>query len=182
LLVLLLTTVQGSYVTIEAPDLPGARVYLENQFAGWTDKAGRAFIPFLQPNAPNHISISDQDVPPDSALDFSEQTVVPSLNGGAIVHFVLRTVHAVVGMLRIRENGHTRTPSYGHVTLTVNKLDIVSDLDENGHFYFETLAAGRYPATIVDAEGTCQTNILVPTFNGVQQDIGTIVCVATSSR
>jgi outer membrane usher protein len=174
--------VQGSYVTIEAPNLPGARVYLENQFAGWTDKAGRAFIPFLQPNAPNHVSISDLDVPPDSALDFSEQTIVPSLNGGAIVHFAVRTVHAVVGMLRVLENGRTRTPSYGDVTLQVGALSVVSDLDENGHFYFETLATGRYPATIVDAEGTCQTHISVPAFEGVRQDIGTVVCDAASSR
>ena len=82
------------FAVVEAKDIAGIPVYLENQQVGRTDKNGRAIVTNLHAYQENRIAIDPVSLPMDVAMGDVVQEVVPRSRGGILVDFAVRRVHS----------------------------------------------------------------------------------------
>lgn len=83
--------VQNSFAVVDAGNVPGVRVYRENQQVGATDAHGRLLVPDLLPFQTNHLGIDDRDLPIGLGLLSGAGTIAPPANAGVPVHFAVDT-------------------------------------------------------------------------------------------
>jgi len=81
-----------SFAVVQAGDVSGVPIYLENQVVAHTDAHGRAAVSFLRPYARNRLSIDPLSLPMDASVGAYEKTVVPRSRGGTLVDFEVRKV------------------------------------------------------------------------------------------
>ena len=167
---------QQSFALIRVPGVAGVRGFSSNQEVGRTGRSGDLLVTDLLSYHGNRVSISDQDVPMDHAIDATEKIVAPPHRGGALVSFPVRKVRSVTGIIAVRVGPAVIVPASGELTLERDGVRSVSPLGNGGEFYFEHLPAGRYPATVTYQGGTCRLVVSVPRSPGSFLDLGRLAC------
>jgi outer membrane usher protein len=168
--------VQESFALIRVPGIEGVRGFSSNQEIGRTSGSGEILVPDLLSYYGNRLSISDQDVPIDYAIDGTEKVVAPPHRGGAVISFPVRKVRSVTGVLSVRAGSTVTVPASGELTVRIDGATSSSPLGSGGEFYFESLPAGRHPATVEYGEGTCRFDFEIPASNESFLDVGQVVC------
>jgi len=168
--------VQQSFALIRVPGVGGVRGYSSNQEVGRTSDSGELLVPDLLSYYGNSLSISDLDVPFDYAIDATEKVVAPPHRGGALVSFPVRKIRSVTGILAVREGPALIVPASGELTVQADGNESASPVGNGGEFYFESLGAGQYPATLAYPGGTCRFLLSIPPSNALSLDVGRVVC------
>jgi outer membrane usher protein len=168
--------VQQSFALIRVPGVGGVRGFSSNQEVGRTSDSGELLVTDLLSYYGNHLSISDLDVPLDYAIDATEKVVAPPHRGGALVSFPVRKIRSVTGILAVREGPALIVPASGELTVQADGTVSASPVGNGGEFYFENLPAGRHPATLAYAGGTCRFLLSIPASNERSLDVGRVVC------
>jgi outer membrane usher protein len=169
--------VQQSFALIRVPGIAGVRGFSSNQEVGRTTDSGELLVPDLLPYYGNRLSISDQDVPIEYAIDATERVVAPPHRGGALVSFPVRKVRSVTGVLAVSEGSTVVVPASGELIVQVDGIENSSPVGNGGEFYFESVPAGRHPATVTFQGGSCRFILDVPRSSETFLDLGRIVCV-----
>jgi outer membrane usher protein len=166
--------VRDAYAVVEAPGAAGAEVFLNNRYAGRTNHAGYAVVPFLASYQVNRVSVSQNGLAADEVLTGEDQALKPAFHGAGIVRLQNHVEHGVVGNV-VRKNG--KPLQYGELDLHLSDgRTLSSPTDDTGRFYFENLSPGRYNAEATDNTGTCRLEFDVPQFSGTQHAVGTLSC------
>jgi outer membrane usher protein len=168
--------VQESFALIRIPGVAGVRGFSSNQEVGRTSESGELLVPDLLSYYGNRLSISDQDVPIDYAIDGTEKVVAPPHRGGALVSFPVRRVQSVTGILGVEQGSKLIVPASGELSVKAGGTPSASPIGNGGEFYFESLPAGRHPATVTYQGGTCRFVLEIPTSNESFLDVGRVVC------
>jgi outer membrane usher protein len=169
-------TVRNGFALLRVGGVPGVRGFLSNRPIGRTGSGGDLLVPELISNYGNQLSISDQDVPADYAVEATKKLVAPPYRGGAIVRFPVRRIQSVTGKLEIDTPAGTVVPAFGQITIDRKGGLTISPLGRNGEFYLDELAPGAYPATIEYREGTCAFTLAIPKSQESFVNLGRIVC------
>jgi outer membrane usher protein len=151
-------------------------VQVDNQDYGRTDAKGFLVVPNLQSYFAEPVGVEREDGPANLDISSERQTVVVGSRRGALVAFNASVVTAVIGTVRVSHAGAAEIPSFGRLSLRVSKADVVSELDGNGRFYFENLAAGSYAATVRYAGGECRFTLAIPRLTAIEQNVGAFTC------
>jgi outer membrane usher protein len=168
--------VSSSYALIRVPDLQGVRAFANNQEIGRTGESGDVLVPNLLPYYANRLSIADTDVPLDRLLTNVERVVAPPYRGGSVVVFPTRRIEPVSGTVVLEAEGQTVLPALGQLTVFVGDAPLISPIGRQGEFYFDSLAAGSYPAVVQFGTAPCQFRFEVPASR-VAGSVGVVRCV-----
>lgn len=169
--------VEDGFAVIKVPDVKGVRAFSSNQEVGRTGRGGYLLVPNLLPYYGNILSIADQDVPFDYALDRTRRVVAPPYRGGTLVTFSARRHRAVTGLVSIDARGTTIVPAYGQLTIIVDRETVESPIGQRGEFYLEGLPAGTYPARVVYRGETCELTLRVPSSTDAVIYVGSVRCL-----
>lgn len=167
--------VADSYALVDT-GVPGVRITANNIELGRTDKQGYLLVPQLESYFGNEISINPADAPVNTEIAASVQHVTPMAHSGAVVKFDLRSVSTITGTLRVRSSGAFAVPAFGIFELSLKGSTRVSDIGEQGEFFFENLPAGDYRGKIQYRGGTCLMTVRVPQSSTPFLKLGTLLC------
>ena len=84
--------ITDSFGLVRLPEMDNVRVYVDNQLAGRTNKAGEVFIPRLHPYMPNHVSLDQLDLPLDTEIETLVMRPKPAWRSGVLIEFPVRRV------------------------------------------------------------------------------------------
>jgi outer membrane usher protein len=170
--------VQESYALVRIPGVEGVRAFASHQEVGKTGKKGDLLVPDLQAYYANILDVADGDIPLQYAVPDVGQTLALPYRGGAVAEFGVQKVQRVVGVITVVEDGQTRIPAYGDITVTAKGRELSSPVGSSGRFYFEDLSAGTHSAIVRDSTGMeCSLNITVPSSEGTIVNLGSVRCV-----
>jgi outer membrane usher protein len=170
--------VVDSFALVKVPDVPGVRTYLNNHEIGRTNGKGELLVSNMLPYYANRISIADDDVPMDRAIDKVEQGIAPPYRGGAVVTFGARAVQAIIGSVTMTSGGKTVVPAYGELSVTVKGQTFESPIGSQGQFYLENVPAGRYRALVQFNGQRCTFAMEVPARKSSMVKLGAARCDA----
>jgi len=174
--VMLSRVVQSSYALVQVPGAPRVRVYANNQVVGRTNLHGRLLVPDLLAYTGSPIRIADEDVPFDYSLQETERTVAPPFRGGALVRFEATQVHIMTGRLVLDAAGGSVVPEFGDLDVEAGGVTYNSPIGTGGLFYLENVPEGRHPATVTFEGRTCAFELVIPTSDETQMDLGLLHC------
>ncbi|WP_292789832.1 fimbria/pilus outer membrane usher protein [Nostoc sp. NMS7] len=174
--------VTDSYALIQVPGVRGVRGYISNQEIGQTNSRGNLFIPNLLPYYGNNLRIQDEDIPLDYRVDANEKVIAPSFRSGAIVRFPVLRIQTIIGNISIEASGKTIIPAYGQLTVTRNDKQVDSPIGNQGEFYLENLAPGRYVANVEYAQGVCTFDLNIPHSDQKILNLGSLKCIQNSGK
>lgn len=97
------------FAIVQAGDIGGVPVLLENQVIARTNRRGQALVPNLQAYQPNRISIDPLPLPLDTVIDTVEQIVIPRSQGGVLIDFRLSRMHSAI-LAIVQEDGTPLPP------------------------------------------------------------------------
>jgi outer membrane usher protein len=169
--------VQDGYALVRVPGLENIPAEWSNQLVGFTNKNGDVLIPNLLPYYGNQVSIADTSVPIDYALDTDRRVIAVPYRGGALVTFPVHRIQQITGTLRIQMAGQTIIPGLGEITVDSDGHAFSSPIGEKGEFYFDSLPAGKYPASVDFSSGTCRFEIEIPKSDKSIVKLGQQTCV-----
>jgi outer membrane usher protein len=176
---LLARAVQNGYALVQVPGVAGVRGLVNNQVIGRTDAKGNLLVPNLIPYFGNRVSIDPVDLPLDREVGVTARTIATPLRGGAVVQFEAPRLELVTGELQIREQGTTRVPVFGELSVLTSRGEYRSPIGSSGQFALEKIPAGRYPARIETEREVCVFWLNVPPSAGGPLDLGKVSCAAT---
>ena len=81
--------VGAAFALVSTDGVAGVPVTQENRVIGRTDGGGHLLVPNLNPYSSNQIGIDTADLPADTRIASTSQTVVPARLAGALAHFVV---------------------------------------------------------------------------------------------
>jgi outer membrane usher protein FimD/PapC len=165
--------VADSFAIVKVGDVPGVRVYANNQPVGRTDDSGAVFVPRLASYFENPVAIEDADLPVNYIVPHARFIVSPALRSGVLLDFQARAVTAVAGRLFA---GPSRpfADAQGSVQVGGESRELLSSRD--GSFYLEQVPPGRYPGVATRADATCRFMLEVPKSSEVVTDVGEVHC------
>ena len=172
--------VTDSFGMIEVPGVEGVRGYLFNQEIGRTNSRGKLVVPNMLSYYGNNLSIEDKDIPLGYRIDATQQTLAPPLRGGVLASFPVHRLQAIMGSIRLTEEGREIIPAHGEFGIDSGGQHYESPLGTKGEFYFENLPAGRHSGIIEFNERQCQIDIEVPHSAESLVKLGTLTCSATA--
>jgi outer membrane usher protein FimD/PapC len=167
---------QAAYGLVQVDGPPHLPVTAGGIVAGTTDGRGDLVLPNLTPFVDNQITLGNLGNYPNYQVDTPEQTVVPQTDAGVATIFHVRPVLFVIGTVRIDRHGEMLIPRYGLLTLELPHGSKTSDLGTNAEFYFESVPAGQYRATVSLGDLHCGFTLTVPRSDAVQTAIGEQRC------
>jgi len=171
--------VQESFALVRIPGVEGVRAFASHQEVGRTGKKGDLLVPDLQAYYANILDVADGDIPLQYAVPDVGQTLALPYRGGAVAEFGVQKVQRVVGVISVVEDGQSRIPAYGDITVTAKGRELSSPIGSSGRFYFEDLPAGTHSAVVRDGAGMeCSLIITVPSSEGTIINLGAVRCVA----
>jgi outer membrane usher protein len=170
--------VRDGFALVQVGGVPGVRGYLSNRPVGRTGSGGNLFVPDLISYYGNRLSISDQDVPDDYAIDATQKLVAPTYRGGAVVRFPVRRIRSLTGWLEIDGPSGTVVPSFGSLVIDRKGGRTTSPLGKKGEFYLDEFSPGQYAAVVEYRDGSCGFTLEVPTSQETFVNLGRIVCSA----
>ena len=174
--------VTEGYALIQVPGVRGVRGYMSNQEIGRTNSSGNLFIPNLLPYYANNLRIQDEDIPLDYRVDANEKVIAPSFRSGAVVRFPVLRIQTIIGNISIEASGKTIIPVYGQLTVTISDKQVDSPIGNQGEFYLENLAPGRYIANVEYAQGVCAFDLNIPQSDQKIVNLGSLKCIQNSRK
>ena len=155
---------------------PEVQVLLNNSPVGLTDRNGMLVVPTLTAYAYNAVSIDRSALPLGAEIEVDRISASSSYLGGTLASLTVRQITYVSGRVRVASKGTLLIPAYGVMMVGPAGRGRRSALDGEGYFYFEDLAPGRYPATVMYAGGRCTLELTVKPANGIGTDLGEVRC------
>lgn len=164
--------VDDASVVVVTPGLAHVPVDMDGLIVAYTDRHGKALVPFGRSNEPNDIAVAEQALPENAQLKRATLAVVPSRRGVASATFEVERIHSVTGFILSPGNAY----SGGTVHLRVGGEMLDAPLDENARFYIGDIAPGTYEGTATAGERTCSLVLHVPDFTGLRLSLGPVSC------
>lgn len=163
--------ITDSFGLVRLPDMSNVRVYVDNQLAGRTNKAGEVFIPRLHPYMPNHVSIDQLDLALDTEIDTLLLRPQPAWRSGVVIEFPVRRVAGATLKLMTEEG----VPVPVGADATVNSQSETFSVGRDGLLYLTGLKP--YNDVHVEWQGThCQTLISYQPAAGSIPYLGEFIC------
>lgn len=97
--------------------------------------------------------------------------------GGGVVRFPVHRVQQVIGTIRVQIAGQVVIPALGDLSVDANGRTFESPLGEKGQFYFDSIPAGRYPASVTFSSGICKFEFAVAKSDRPSLRLGEQICV-----
>jgi outer membrane usher protein len=170
-------SITDGYAVVQVEDNPGVRVFVNNQLAGRTGRAGTIIVPNLLPYYANPVRIADEDVALEYELDRTSAIVAPPNRGPAIVKFGAILFRGVSGHVAMIKDGRRIVPAFGDATLTIpGTASVTSPIGAQGEFYLENVPAGPHELRVDYLGDTCGTTIDVPKDIRISVDVGEVLC------
>jgi outer membrane usher protein len=173
--------VQDGYALVRVPGLENIPAEWSNQVIGTTNRNGDVLIPNLLPYYGNQVSIVDTSVPIDYALDTDRRVIAMPYRGGALVTFPVHRIQQITGTLRIQMAGRTVIPALGDISVDTDGHAVSSPIGEKGEFYFDSLPAGKHPASVDFSSGTCRFELEIPKSDKSVLKLGQQTCVSAQT-
>ncbi|HEY2677132.1 MAG TPA: fimbria/pilus outer membrane usher protein, partial [Steroidobacteraceae bacterium] len=164
--------VSGSFAMVDVAGLANVPVYVENQLTTHTDADGKALLYNLRPYEANHISITPEDLPLDTAIGASSTIMAPPYRSGVIARFPVERVRSATFKL-ITDDGKP-VPVGAMVNLKGTLFPVVLD----GLVYVTGLDHGM-SAEASWTGGHCGFRLEPPPPDDPLPDMGTIQCRAS---
>jgi outer membrane usher protein len=136
--------VSDSFALVQVGEVPGVRVYHNNQEVGKTSRSGLLVLPRLNSYDENQIKINDKDVPMDFSLSGVSKMISPSLRSGSLIRFEAKKVQAFTGMLKVIKEGKKLPVEYQMLTMKVNEKVRSFQTGRDGEFFIEDVVPGTY--------------------------------------
>lgn len=171
--------IHDGYALVRVPEVPGIRVYLNDQVVGHTSRRGSVLVPNLLSYLGNPIRIADEDVPLEFELSRLRALVAPTWRGGGVVTFPARPLRSVTGRLRLARGGTDIVPAFGRLAVIVEGAEQSSPVGTDGEFFLEQVPPGEHQARLVFEGATCLLTLAVPTVSTLITDIGVTRCVSS---
>lgn len=168
---------QNAYGLVGVSGPGGTPVLLSGVTQGTTDNRGYIVVPNMTPYIDNHVELGGLETMPEYQADATEKVVVPRNQSADAVDFSVSKVQLFVGTLVVRHGSKIFPPRYGVFQIAGPGGAFVSDIGENGEFFFESLRPGTYRGTITYDAGPCSFDLVVPTSNDFKVDLGVQTCV-----
>lgn len=172
--------VTDSFAVIKVPGVEGVRGYLFNQEVGRTNSQGNLVVPNMLSYYGNTLSIEDKDIPLGYRIDATQQTLAPPLRGGVLASFPVHRLQAIMGSIRLTEEGREIIPAHGEFRIDSGNQHYESPRGEKGEFYFENLPAGPHSGIIEFNGRQCPIDIEVPQSTESFVKLGILTCSATA--
>ncbi len=168
-----------SFAVVRTGDVEGVRVDFNGQKVGRTRRGGAILVPNLRAYEINRISIAEEDLPLEYAVDRLEREVVPAPRSGAVVDFGPTRMRAVIGRLVIGD-GEGELRALEHAVLSIDGLpsDLSWRTGLDGEFYLENIPAGRHEMRGVIHGRVYSCPLSVPTSDDAMIDLGEVSCEA----
>ncbi len=168
---------QNAYGLVYVDGPPGLPVSLYGTEQGTTDGRGYVVVPDMVPYIDNRVEVGGLETLPEYQIDSTEKIVVPRNQSASDVNFAVVKVQLFVGTLLVRSGGQSVAPKYGLLELVGPSGKSVSDIGENGEFFFESLKSGKYRATITyNTLPPCAFDLVVPKSKDFKVDLGEQTC------
>jgi outer membrane usher protein len=171
--------VQNGYALVEVPGLANVPAEWSNQVIGTTNKAGNVLLPNLLPYYGNQISIADSNIPIDYSIEVDRKVISVPFRGGGVVTFPVHKVQQVTGTISVQVGGRAVIPALGDLSVDVGGRTFDSPLGRKGQFYFDSIPAGRYPASVDFSAGVCKFDFEVTKSDKPTLKLGEQICVLT---
>jgi outer membrane usher protein len=169
---------RSSYGLVHVAGLSGLPISLGGITQGTIDKRGYIVVPDMTPYIDNRVQVGGLETMPDFQADAGEKRVVPRDESGGAVDFSVNKIQLFVGMVVVRKGTSLIPPRYGVLQVFGPGGTSVSDIGENGEFFFESLQPGKYRGTITyDDNNACSFDLLVPSTSDFRVDLGVQTCV-----
>jgi outer membrane usher protein len=168
--------ISDSFAIVNVVGGAQVRVRLDNQEVGMTDRSGMLVVSNLPSYSAQRISIDRDDGPVNLDLSNTDRHVIVASRHGALAQFSAAVVTAIIGTVSVSGAGGRTIPVFGQLSLRSGQKDVSSELDRDGHFYFEDVASGRHAAVIHYGGGECRFTMDVPRTTGIEQNIGEFTC------
>lgn len=143
--------VQSSFAVVDAGQVPGVRVYRENQFVGTTDAQGRLLVPDLQPFQANHLGIDDRDLPIGLGLSDAASTIAPPADAGVPVHFGVDA--QMLTQLRLIDAAGVAVPAGAALSLDGESLPLLLGYDG---LVYAKIGEGAHELSAQWSGGSCR--------------------------
>ncbi len=141
----------------------GVHVLANSQEIGVSNAEGQVISPYLGSYSQSQIALNDQDVPLQYVMGSDNYAVKPAYRSGVRVNFGLRQVHALAGVLRVRNGADTVTADNLVVTLhRSGQAPLQFQVGRAGQFYMEDISPGEYHGQVASAERNCSFALVVP--------------------
>jgi outer membrane usher protein len=164
-------SVNGSFAMVDVAGLANVPVYVENQLTTHTDDSGRALLYNMRPYEANHISITPEDLPLDTAIGASSTIMAPPYRSGVIARFPVERVRS--GTFRLVTEDGKPVPVGAVVKLKGTLFPVVLD----GMVYVTGYDHGM-SAEASWTGGHCSFRLEPPPPDDPLPDMGTIQCRA----
>ncbi|MDB5094941.1 MAG: fimD [Candidatus Eremiobacteraeota bacterium] len=168
--------ISDSFAIVNVVGGAQVRVLLDNQEVGMTDRSGMLVVSNLPSYSAQRISIDRDDGPVNLDLSNTDRHVIVASRHGALAQFSAAVVTAIIGTVILSGVGGRTTPAFGQLTLRSGEKDVTSELDRDGRFYFEDVAAGSHAAVIRYGGGECRFTMEIPRRAGIEQNVGEFTC------
>jgi outer membrane usher protein len=169
--------VQNGFALVEVPGLADVPAEWSNQVIGKTNRDGNVLIPNLLPYYGNQISIADSNIPMNYSIDSDRRIISVPFRGGSIVSFPVHKIQQVIGTISVEVAGRLVIPALGDLSVDVSGRTFESPLGTKGEFYFDSIPAGRYPATVNFSSGLCKFEFEVTKSDKPSLRLGEQTCV-----
>ena len=173
--------VEDGFALVQVPGVPHVRAYASHQEVGRTNKKGNLLIPGLLPYYGNSLSIADQDMPLDRSVEATQRIIAPPFRGGALVKFPVRPMQNSTGRVMLLRGTERVVPVYGQLTVTGPDRTYESPVGRRGEFYLENVPVGRYNASVLFQQRTCEFTVTIASASGKTVDLGLIECRVTAA-
>ncbi len=169
---------QNSYGLVQVSGPSGLPISVDSVVQGTTNSRGDVVVPNLIPYVDNRIEVGGLGTLPEYQIDAPDKVVVPRYQSGTEADFELRKIQLFIGTLSVRRGAERFPPKYGLFQIVGPSGTLVSDIGENGEFFFESLKPGAYRGTITFSGGApCSFDLVVPISKEFQVDLGPHTCV-----
>jgi outer membrane usher protein len=168
--------ISDSFAIVKVTGGERVKVLLDHQEAGTTNHSGMLVVPNLRSYSAERISIERNDGPVNLDLSNADQRLVVAARHGGVADFSASLVTAVIGSVRVSGTGGNLIPAFGQLSLLSGEESATSELDRDGHFCFENVAAGSHAAIVRYAGGECRFTMDIPRTTAIEQNIGEFTC------
>lgn len=164
------------FAVVQAKDIAGVPVFLENQVVAHTDQRGRAVVTNVRAYQENRIRIDPVTLPLEASVSAVEQTVVPRKQGGVLVDFKVRRVRSAT--LTIVQADGTLLPPWTPVEVVGMENAFVSG--KRGEVFVE-LPDPKGNRVIARPEGgpACELLVDQPDEASIVPFLGPLRCAAS---
>tara|TARA_R110002072_G_scaffold1780_1_gene14584 strand:- start:12562 stop:14874 length:2313 start_codon:yes stop_codon:yes gene_type:complete len=173
--------IHDGVAVVSVEGISGARVHLDQQFIGQTNRNGQLVVPNLQAFNDNRLRVEVDELPMGYSIDRESQTVIPPYKGGGSVAFKVVKLQAVEGRLFYQKGEEIESAQYSSVEVYVDDdTTLKSVTGFGGMLYLEQLQPGNYKAKAYRKDNACLFQFTVPESEFPIVSVGDLTCDAMS--